>query len=103
MLNEQELKIFLDLLRAFGLATRLSNRSLADLFGIGHVTLNRWVRNGADGNTGTTIYRSFAEPVRHSIEKLNKLDASTGLYAAIKQEKRAERMHILRSELDKRT
>lgn len=101
MFSDNELKEFLELLWAFGMATGLSNRALGKVLAVDAGTLNRWYRIRRGEATGTAV-RSLVEPVQRKINYLNERSAITGLYAAIEFEKTREKIHILRRELDQR-
>lgn len=104
MLNEKELRDFLELLHHFGLATGLSDRQLSMLFGISHQTMNRWMRLQKATDLGrSSVYRWMSDPIRTKIEYLNAFDTQHRLFVAINREHAAQRVAIMRRQLDHRT
>lgn len=106
MLSKEEVTAFLALLFSFAMNNELSATRCGQVLGGSHMTLARWmnsardVANGAEPPAG--IYRYMAEPITQKINKLNNLDATNGLYTAIKREKPARKVEILSSALDGR-
>jgi hypothetical protein len=80
MYNEEESVNLIRLVRRLARLTGLSNLALARLLKVSHATTRRWL---ADSNADLRVYDSTANQVRTVIDKLDALDAKTGLFATV--------------------
>lgn len=98
MFSDEELAVFLALLRQFVSDSRMSALGCAKLFGVSAPTMARWVRQSLiEGEPTMTVYRFNAQPVSDIITKLNNINAamSGALYAEARTAKVADRVALL--------
>ena len=104
MISKEEMRDFLALLGAFCTATSLSAAALAELLGISHPTMARWVlaaRNAASGQAvSIRAYHHSVVPVVASIVRLNQAGHATGLYTTVKRLPCRAKLEALRAVLD---
>jgi len=107
MLSKEEFAAFLAMLLAFAKVNGFSAAMVAKVLGVSHQTTARWVaearRLAAGEEPKTTAYTYMVEPVSDKLTKLNELDKTTGLYAAITREAPQKKLEILHGALDGRT
>jgi len=104
MLSKEEMREFLALLATFCTTTSLSAAALAELLGISHPTMARWVCAArlvaAGGATPISAYHHSVVPVVVRIVQLNNANHATGLYATVKRLPCRAKLEALRTVLD---